>query len=58
MPLVKQCVDPESHQYGAVAVDAGNGVWGVMNPGVLNANARGGHWGDSDEVGTWPELSR
>lgn len=46
MHAVKQ--DPET---GAVAVQAGDNRWGVMNP------ANGGHWATDDEIKDWTDLS-
>lgn len=49
-PTIKQCTDPESHMFGAVAVQAGEGRWGVMHP------QHGGHWAVDFEVADWPGL--
>jgi hypothetical protein len=52
-PEVRQCLDPEDDLFGSVAVRAGENSWGVMNPGVVNPNARGGHWATDAEVASW-----
>lgn len=51
LPTVKQCTEPESHLFGAVAVKADTNRWGVMHP------ANGGHWATDAEVADWPELA-
>lgn len=51
LPAVKQCTDPESHQFGAVAVQADENRWGVMHP------TNGGHWATSSEVDDWTEVT-
>lgn len=50
-PVVKQCTDPESFLFGAVAVQAAADRWGVMHP------ANGGHWATAADVADWTELA-
>ena len=53
IPEVRQCLDPNNADFGAVAVKAGENRWGVMNPGVVDPNRIGGHWTNDNEVSTW-----
>lgn len=50
-PTAKQCTNPDSHMFGAVAVQADENRWGVMHP------ANGGHWATTADVADWPELA-
>jgi hypothetical protein len=57
---VRQCTDPESPNFGCVAVKSPTpyGEWLVANPGTVNIRAAGGHWEDDDtNVAEWNVLS-
>lgn len=43
LPEARQCPHEDSDLFGAVAVRSSENRWGVMNPGLVNPNALGGH---------------
>jgi hypothetical protein len=51
LPEVRQCADPDHRQFGAVAVNAGDNRWAVMNP------RNGGHWADDSETADWKVVT-
>ena len=51
LPTVKQCTDPASGMFGAVAVQSAGNSWAVIDP------ASRGHWVTDSEVADWPELA-
>ena len=58
LPEVRQCKDPDSPQFGSIAVkaDLPFGEWFVGNPGLVSINTAGGHWGSFGEVESWTVL--
>lgn len=57
LPEVRQCPHQDSDLFGAVAVRSSENRWGVMNPGLVNPNALGGHWASDNEVQDWTPVS-
>lgn len=56
-PKTKYCVAPDDSDFGSVAVYSDRmGRWGVMNPGLVNPDALGGHWATDAEVSDWADA--
>jgi hypothetical protein len=60
IPEVRQDQDQASQTFGSIAVHTGypNLGWGVMNPGITNVNAVGGHWAQDTEVASWAVIQQ
>jgi hypothetical protein len=50
-PEVRHCQNPDDPMFGAAAVAAGQGRWGIMHP------LRGGHWAEDNDVADWVVIS-
>lgn len=55
-PQARQCRDPESDMFGAVAVASGENRWGVMEPINPTTGRGGGHWANDEQVKDWTVL--